>query len=76
MPRIRRGGARRAILTARLASKMAINEDAERQALNGELATLERAWAEAEGIAAIADSLLLPESVAEQFDRLEKTVTC
>ena len=55
---------------------MAINEDAERQVLDGELATLERAWAEAEGIAAIDDSLLLPESVAEQFDRLEKTVTC
>ena len=57
---------------ARLAFEMAINEDAERQALDGELATLERAWAEAEGIAAIADSLLLPESVAEQFDRLKK----
>jgi len=59
-------------VAARLAFEMAINEDAERVALEGELAALERAWAEAEGIAQIADALLLPESVTEQFDRLKK----
>ncbi len=60
-------------VAARLAFEMAINEDAERVALEGELASLERAWAEAEGIAQIADALLLPESVTEQFDRLKKS---
>lgn len=59
-------------VAARLAFEMAINEDAERQALEGELSALERAWAEAEGIAAIADSLLVPESVANQLNRLKK----
>ena len=58
-------------VAARLAFEMAINEDAERQALEGELATLERAWAEAEGIATIADALLLPVSVTDRFDRLK-----
>lgn len=59
-------------VAARLAFEMAINEDAERVALEGELSALERAWAEAEGIATIADALLVPESVAAQFDRLKK----
>jgi hypothetical protein len=40
-----------------LAFEMALNEQAEREALEGELVTLERAWKEAEEIAAIADSL-------------------
>ncbi|MEZ4585200.1 MAG: hypothetical protein R2909_02235 [Gemmatimonadales bacterium] len=43
----------------RLALEMAANEDAERQALEGELALLELAWRRAEEIAAIADGLLL-----------------
>lgn len=59
-------------VAARLAFEMAINEDAEREALEGELTALERAWAEAEGIAAIADALLLPDAVTEQFGRLKK----
>ena len=42
----------------RLALEMAANEDAERKALEGELAQLEEAWREAEEIAAIADHLL------------------
>ena len=41
----------------RLALEMAANEDAERQALHGELAELREAWREAEEIAAIADRL-------------------
>ena len=40
---------------------MALHEQAERGALEGELWLLERRWAEAEEIAAISDSLLLPE---------------
>ncbi len=59
-------------VAARLAFEMAINEDAERQALEGELASLERAWAEAEGIAVIADSLLVPEAITAQLDRLKQ----
>ena len=40
-----------------LALEMAANEDTERRAMEGELANLERAWREAEEIAAIADEL-------------------
>ena len=40
-----------------LALEMAANEDAERRAMEGELANLARAWREAEEIAAIADEL-------------------
>lgn len=40
-----------------LALEMALNEDSERRAMEGELAALEAAWREAEEIAAIADSL-------------------
>ncbi len=59
-------------VAARLAFEMAINDDAERQALDGELASFERAWAEDEGIAKIADALLLPASITAQFDRIKK----
>ena len=45
----------------RLAMEMAAHEDQERRALEGELVELERAWKEAEEIAAIADRLpMLP----------------
>jgi hypothetical protein len=44
----------------RLAIEMASNEEIERRAMEGELATLERAWRDAETIAAISDSLLVP----------------
>ena len=47
----------------RLALEMAAHEDAERRAMEGELAALEAAWADAERIAAIADDLLLPAGV-------------
>lgn len=42
----------------RLALEMSLHEASEQHALDEELATLERAWREAEEIAAIADSLL------------------
>ncbi len=44
----------------RLALEMALHEEQERRALEGELWLLERAWKEAEEIAAISDGLLLP----------------
>ena len=47
----------------RLALEMALHEEEERRALEGELWRLERAWEEAEEIAAIADDLLLPDEV-------------
>jgi hypothetical protein len=47
----------------RLALEMAAHEEAERRAMEGELAELEAAWRQAEEIAAIADRLLIPESV-------------
>jgi hypothetical protein len=50
---------------ARLALEMALHEEQERRALEGELATLEAAWKSAEEIAAISDDLLLPESVRQ-----------
>ena len=53
----------------RLALEMALHEEQERRALEGELAQLEQAWREAEEIAAIADNLLLPEHADEFLDR-------
>jgi hypothetical protein len=49
--------------TIRLALEMAAHEETERRAFEGELAQLEEAWREAEEVAAIADRLLIPESV-------------
>ena len=49
----------------RLALEMAVHEEDERRALEGELWRLERAWRDAEEIATIADNLLLPESLTE-----------
>lgn len=53
-------GAFRLSPTERLALEMAMNEETERRALEGELHVLADAWREAERIAAIADSLLAP----------------
>lgn len=57
----------------RLALEMAVHEEDERRALEGELAELERSWQEAEAIASIADNLLLPKSVRTTFERLTRT---
>ena len=51
-----------------LALEMALHEDQERRALEGELWVLERAWREAEEIAAISDNLLVRKS-AQAFIR-------
>ena len=52
----------------RLALEMALHEEQERRALEGELWLLEQAWREAEEIAEISDNLLLPEGT-EDFIR-------
>lgn len=54
----------------RLAMEMAVHEETERRALEGELAALESQWREAEQVAAIADSLTLPERIVARFERL------
>jgi hypothetical protein len=53
----------------RLALEMIAHEDAERRALEGELAELQRRWQQAEQIAAIADDLLLPQPVHAFLER-------
>lgn len=53
----------------RLALEMAANEEAERRALEGELASLHQAWKDAEEIAAIADELL-EDDVLDEFKRV------
>jgi hypothetical protein len=57
-----------------LALEMALHEEAERRAVEGELADLERAWRDAEEIAGIADSLLLPESLDASMDKIRRQV--
>jgi hypothetical protein len=58
--------------TQRLALEMALHEEAERAAMEGELHTLEAAWREAEEIAAISDSLLLPATVDQAFEEIKR----
>jgi len=53
----------------RLALEMALHEEMERAALEGELALLRVAWRDAEEIAAIADDLCVPSWVAEVIRR-------
>ena len=68
----RRTGKARSLVSmpfsTRLALEMALHEEQERRALEGELWLLERAWKEAEEIAGISDDLLLPEG-SEDFVR-------
>jgi len=56
----------------RLALEMAAHEDAERRALDGELAELERQWRAAEEIAAIADPLATPPAVEERLQQMRR----
>ena len=57
MAKMRRVGAFALTPVERLAVEMALHEEQERRILEGELATLAEAWADAEAIAAIADAL-------------------
>lgn len=58
-------GAMRLSGTERLALEMAVHEEHERRALEGELAVLEAAWRDAEEIAQIADDDLTPPKLYE-----------
>ena len=53
----------------RLGLEMALHEEQERRALQGELWRLEQAWKEAEEIAAISDDLLLPKGTSRFIAR-------
>ena len=59
-------------LETRLAIEMAVNEEHERIALEGELALLELDWKEAEEIAGIADSLAVPIEVEDRLEQLKQ----
>jgi uncharacterized membrane protein YccC len=67
----RRGALKRVPVAARLALEMAAHEESERRALEGELHLLERAWKDADEIAAIADDMFLPASVSDSFAQLK-----
>jgi hypothetical protein len=54
----------------RLALEMALHEETERRAMAGELVLLERAWRDAEEVAAIADDLLVPAGVRSTLERM------
>jgi len=56
---------------ARLALEMALHEESERRAMEGELATLETAWREAEQIAKISDDMFLPAAIDARIDALK-----
>jgi hypothetical protein len=49
---------------------MATHAEREQRALDGEVEELERAWREAEEIAAIADDMFLPDRVIAALERL------
>lgn len=66
----RKGGLLGLTGTDRLALEMALHEEAEDRALQGELAELELAWRDAEEIAAIADDLLTPRVVTDGISRM------
>jgi hypothetical protein len=55
----------------RLALEMALHEESERRAMQGELAELEKAWQDAEEIAAISDSLLVSPGVSDTLARIK-----
>ena len=57
----------------KLGIEMALHEEQERRALQGELELLETAWREAEEIAGIADDLLVPDRARSFLDRARGT---
>ncbi|MEP6779364.1 MAG: hypothetical protein ABJC26_05695 [Gemmatimonadaceae bacterium] len=57
---------------ARLAMEMSLHETDERRALEGELQQLEQRWRDADEIAKISDSLLIPSDIDEQMDELRR----
>ena len=63
MSRYRRVGAMSLLQVERLALEMAVHEESERRALEGELTRLADEWKEAEEIAAIADDMFVAPAV-------------
>jgi hypothetical protein len=57
----------------KLALEMALHEEQERRALEGELKVLELAWKAAEEVAAISDDLLLSDETRAQLARYRST---
>jgi hypothetical protein len=60
--------------TERLALEMALHEESERRAMQGELEALAAAWQEAEQIAKIADEMLQPAVIGERLTALRGQV--
>lgn len=56
----------------RLALEMALHEETERRAMEGELQLLEQAWQEAEEIAKIADSMFTPAEIESRIESLRR----
>ena len=74
MAKYRRVGAMSLLPVERLALEMAVHEESERRALDGELTRLAEEWKEAEEVAAIADDMFLPPKVEVWIkDRAEGT---
>ena len=55
----------------RLALEMALHEESERRAMDGELAALEAQWRDAEEIANIADGLLVPPDIEQRLQAMK-----
>lgn len=68
----RPGGLQALNRATKLAVEMAVNEESERRALEGELALLELEWKEAEEVAGIADQLALPAAVEDRLADLKR----
>jgi hypothetical protein len=68
MASYRRIGAMSLVPEERLALEMAVHEESERRALEGELSRLADEWKEAEEIAAIADDLFLAPGAEPRID--------
>jgi hypothetical protein len=58
----------------RLGLEMALQEEQERRAMEGELWALAAAWREAEAIAKISDDLLVPTKIAEKLEEMKQDV--
>jgi len=54
----------------RLALEMALHEEAERKAIEGELVELERAWKDAEEVAAISDDMFVSPGITGALERM------
>ena len=73
-PTVPRGALKLLAPRDRLALEMALHEESERRAMDGELAQLEAQWREAEEIARIADGLFVQPSVDAQLEAMRRRV--